>query len=133
MKCLNQTNNIQAFSFPPPVNSQVWFQNARAKWRRSLATSDSPSVPVRGITVATSQSQLFPSSTIDQLQLSLLTSPLADPPTRPGSFLDHTSQGAPGPQPFQREDVSGNTVQLNRHAHSRALTPTKSNVSRYEH
>uniref|UniRef100_A0A671TN75 LIM/homeobox protein Lhx9 n=1 Tax=Sparus aurata TaxID=8175 RepID=A0A671TN75_SPAAU len=64
---------------------QVWFQNARAKLRRSLTTDDSqassPSGPQRGVTVATGspspgcsppdQSQPFPTSTIDQLQLSL--------------------------------------------------------------
>uniref|UniRef100_A0A671TN35 LIM/homeobox protein Lhx9 n=1 Tax=Sparus aurata TaxID=8175 RepID=A0A671TN35_SPAAU len=58
---------------------QVWFQNARAKLRRSLTTDDSqassPSGPQRGVTVATGspspgcsppdQSQPFPTSTID--------------------------------------------------------------------
>lgn len=81
-------------------HTQVWFQNARAKLRRSLTTSDSPSAPVRGVTVATGQPQLFPTSTIDQLQLSLLTSPLGDPPTNPVSFLDDTSQGAAGREDF---------------------------------
>ncbi|XP_044027883.1 LIM/homeobox protein Lhx9-like isoform X2 [Siniperca chuatsi] len=75
---------------------QVWFQNARAKLRRSLTTDDSqvnsPSAPPRGATVATGsppaacsppdQSQPFSTSTIDQLQLSLLTAPLSDPPMR---------------------------------------------------
>uniref|UniRef100_A0A8D0A8I5 LIM/homeobox protein Lhx9 n=1 Tax=Sander lucioperca TaxID=283035 RepID=A0A8D0A8I5_SANLU len=62
---------------------QVWFQNARAKLRRSLTADDSqvnsPSAPQRGVTLATGspsysppdQSQPFSSntSTIDQLQL----------------------------------------------------------------
>uniref|UniRef100_UPI003AB05F80 LIM/homeobox protein Awh-like n=1 Tax=Centroberyx gerrardi TaxID=166262 RepID=UPI003AB05F80 len=99
---------------------QVWFQNARAKLRRSLSTDDSqinsPSAPSRGETMATSsppptcspgQSQPFHASTIDQLQLSLLTAPLGDPPRSPAAdqsqgprnysfFLDYDSQAAPG-------------------------------------
>ncbi|XP_036949261.1 LIM/homeobox protein Lhx9-like [Acanthopagrus latus] len=100
---------------------QVWFQNARAKLRRSLTTDDSqvssPSGPQRGVTVATGssspgcsppdQSQPFPTSTIDQLQLSLLTAPLGEPPAspainqshplqHPAFFLDYDSQSAPG-------------------------------------
>ncbi|XP_035536735.1 LIM/homeobox protein Lhx9-like [Morone saxatilis] len=100
---------------------QVWFQNARAKLRRSITTDESqansPSAPPRGITVATGspssacsppdQSQPFPTSTIDQLQLSLLTAPLSDPPVspalsqshqlqHPAFFLDYDSQSAPG-------------------------------------
>ncbi|KAM9339814.1 LIM/homeobox protein Lhx9-like [Symphorus nematophorus] len=95
---------------------QVWFQNARAKLRRSLTTDDSqassPSAPPRGATMATSspspacsppnQSQPFPTSTIDQLQLSLLTAPLSpavNPPDQlqhPAFFLDYDSQSAPG-------------------------------------
>ncbi|XP_026156619.1 LIM/homeobox protein Lhx9-like [Mastacembelus armatus] len=98
---------------------QVWFQNARAKLRRSLTADDSqvnsPSAPPRSVTVAASsppracspvdQSQPFPTSTIDQLQLSLLTSPLGDPPLSPAVnqphvlqnsafFLDYDSQNA---------------------------------------
>lgn len=96
--------------------SQVWFQNARAKLRRSLSTDDShvhsPSTPRRGITTATGsppparspadQSQPFPTSTIDQLQLSLLTAPLSPAvsqshhPQNPAFFLDYDSQSAPG-------------------------------------
>ncbi|XP_068188402.1 LIM/homeobox protein Lhx2-like isoform X2 [Antennarius striatus] len=90
---------------------QVWFQNARAKLRRSLTTEDSSFAPTRGVTVATSppsstcslqdQSQPFPTSTIDQLELSLLTAPPDDPQTPavsqlPSFFLDYDSQGAPG-------------------------------------
>ncbi|KAI9536805.1 hypothetical protein NQZ68_031113 [Dissostichus eleginoides] len=69
---------------------QVWFQNARAKLRRSLTADDS---------------QPFSStSTIDQLQLSLLTAPLNEPPLSPAAsqlqnpafFLDYDSQSAPG-------------------------------------
>lgn len=100
--------------------SQVWFQNARAKLRRSLTADDSqvnsPSAPSRCVTMATSppppacspldQSQPFPSSTIDHLQLSLLTTPLGDPPVSPAVnqpllqnpdfFLDYNSQSASG-------------------------------------
>ncbi|XP_070778303.1 LIM/homeobox protein Awh-like [Enoplosus armatus] len=97
---------------------QVWFQNARAKLRRSLTTDESqvnsPSAPTRTGTMATNssspartppdQSQPFSTSTIDQLQLSLLTAPLGDPPVspavnqlrNPAFFLDHDSQSAPG-------------------------------------
>uniref|UniRef100_A0A3Q1JZE9 LIM/homeobox protein Lhx9 n=1 Tax=Anabas testudineus TaxID=64144 RepID=A0A3Q1JZE9_ANATE len=100
---------------------QVWFQNARAKLRRSLTTDDSqvnsPCAPSRGVTMRTSppppacslldQSQPFPSSTIDHLQLSLLTTPLGDPPVSPAVnqphllqnpdfFLDYNSQSAAG-------------------------------------
>lgn len=98
-------------------NTQVWFQNARAKLRRSVSTNDSqvnsPSAPVGGpVTVVTSspsavcsppdQSQPFPTSTIDQLQLSLLTAPLSPPVNplaqlqHPTLLLDYDSHGAPG-------------------------------------
>ncbi|XP_029023670.1 LIM/homeobox protein Awh-like isoform X2 [Betta splendens] len=90
---------------------QVWFQNARAKLRRSLTADESqvnsPSAPSRGVTMATSppppacspldRSSPFPSSTIDHLQLSLLTNPLSDAPQllqRPDCFLDCSSQNA---------------------------------------
>lgn len=89
--------------------AQVWFQNARAKLRRSL-TADSPPQSLnlpsaggdRAATEAMSQSQPFPSSTIDQLQLSLLTAPLSPPPPQQQNprhtylLLDYTSHGAPG-------------------------------------
>ncbi|XP_075938481.1 LIM/homeobox protein Awh-like [Anarhichas minor] len=98
---------------------QVWFQNARAKLRRSVTTDDSqvnsPSAPSGGVTTATDspadQSQAFSSSssssTIDQLQLSLLTAPLCEPPgspavglelrpQNPAFFPDYDSQSAPG-------------------------------------
>ncbi|XP_059206093.1 LIM/homeobox protein Awh-like [Centropristis striata] len=93
---------------------QVWFQNARAKLRRSLTADDSqvssPSAPLRGVTMApgspTDHSQHYSStSTIDHLQLSLLTAPLSEPPLSPAPsqltrspafFLDYDSQSAPG-------------------------------------
>ncbi|XP_047200036.1 LIM/homeobox protein Awh [Hippoglossus stenolepis] len=102
---------------------QVWFQNARAKLRRSLTSDDSqvnsPSAPLRAaISMVTSspppqacspldQSRPFIPSTIDQLQLSLLTAPLCGlppsptaNPTRqlqnPAFFLDYDSQSALG-------------------------------------
>ncbi|XP_060948502.1 LIM/homeobox protein Lhx9-like [Limanda limanda] len=102
---------------------QVWFQNARAKLRRSLTSDDSqvnsPSAPLRAaISVVTSsppppacspldQSRPFLPSTIDQLQLSLLTAPLCGlPPSptanqtrplqNPAFFLDYDSQSALG-------------------------------------
>ncbi|XP_033980445.1 LIM/homeobox protein Lhx9-like [Trematomus bernacchii] len=98
---------------------QVWFQNARAKLRRTLTADDSqvssPSAPPRGLSMSSGsspgacsppdQSQPFSStSTIDQLQLSLLTAPLNEPPLSPAAsqlqnpafFLDYDSQSAPG-------------------------------------
>ncbi|CAJ1082865.1 LIM/homeobox protein Lhx9-like [Xyrichtys novacula] len=101
---------------------QVWFQNARAKLRRSLTTEDSqvisPGALSRGVSMATGtkllpcsppdQSQPFPTSTIDDLQLSQLTAPLSDPPLSPAVnqhhqllqnqdlFLDFNSQNALG-------------------------------------
>ncbi|XP_053302367.1 LIM/homeobox protein Lhx9-like [Pleuronectes platessa] len=102
---------------------QVWFQNARAKLRRSLTSDDSqvnsPSAPQRAaISLVTSspppqacspldQSRPFLPSTIDQLQLSLLTAPLCGlPPSptadqtrplqNPAFFLDYDSQSALG-------------------------------------
>ncbi|MEQ2208893.1 hypothetical protein XENOCAPTIV_018639, partial [Xenoophorus captivus] len=99
---------------------QVWFQNARAKLRRSLnsedSQSDSNSVPPGAVTLAASpsslacsqlgQSQPFPTSTIDQLQLSLLTGPVGEPSVSPilnqscqmlqspNFFLDYNPQSA---------------------------------------
>ncbi|KAK2830874.1 hypothetical protein Q5P01_018805 [Channa striata] len=101
---------------------QVWFQNARAKLRRSLTADDSqvnsPSAPLRGVTMATVSptpacsprdhlQQPFLGSTIDHLQLSLLTTPLSEPPISPVAsqphmpqshdyFLDYDSQSATG-------------------------------------
>lgn len=102
---------------------QVWFQNARAKLRRSLNSEDSqvssPSAPCRAAAMATAPStpacspsdppQPFPTSTIDQLQLSQLTGPISEPSLSPvlnppsyqllqspAFFLDYDSQSAPG-------------------------------------
>ncbi|XP_063755760.1 LIM/homeobox protein Lhx9-like [Eleginops maclovinus] len=98
---------------------QVWFQNARAKLRRSLTADDSqvssPSAPPRGLSMSSSsspgacsppdQSQPFSStSTIDQMQLSLLTAPLSELTLSPSAsqlrnpafFLDYDSHSAPG-------------------------------------
>ncbi|XP_029918951.1 LIM/homeobox protein Lhx9-like [Myripristis murdjan] len=106
---------------------QVWFQNARAKLRRSLTADDSqvgsPAAAAPGCKTAPSksppptcspnQSQAFLTSTIDQLQLSLLTSPLGDLPQDPAGdqpqglrsssfLLDYDSQPAPGcPSPLE--------------------------------
>nr|XP_043908916.1 LIM/homeobox protein Lhx9-like [Solea senegalensis]XP_043908917.1 LIM/homeobox protein Lhx9-like [Solea senegalensis] len=92
---------------------QVWFQNARAKLRRSLTSDDvqanSPSVaPRAGVAMTTSTpppppcSPPFSTSTIDQLQLSLLTAPLGDVDqprqlhSPPVFYLDYDSQNALG-------------------------------------
>ncbi|XP_056277570.1 LIM/homeobox protein Lhx9-like [Pseudoliparis swirei] len=90
---------------------QVWFQNARAKLRRSVTTDDSqvdsPSAyPGGGVALAPDpppDRSLAPpplsssASTIDQLQLSLLTAPLSEPAGSPASlYLDYDSQSAPG-------------------------------------
>ncbi|XP_015249504.1 PREDICTED: LIM/homeobox protein Lhx9-like [Cyprinodon variegatus] len=100
---------------------QVWFQNARAKLRRSLNSEDSqansPSAPPGAVTMAATPSSLscspldqspFPTSTIDQLQLSLLTGSVHEPSESPAVtqscqmlqspnfFLDYDPQGAFG-------------------------------------
>ncbi|XP_013879384.1 LIM/homeobox protein Lhx9 isoform X1 [Austrofundulus limnaeus] len=99
---------------------QVWFQNARAKLRRSLNSEDSQvSSPSRAAALAAASStpacspsdqpQPFPTSTIDQLQLSQLTAPISEPSLSPvlnppsyqllqspAFFLDYDSQSAPG-------------------------------------
>ncbi|KPP74770.1 hypothetical protein Z043_106041, partial [Scleropages formosus] len=73
---------------------QVWFQNARAKLRRTLSTDESQSasltVPPTDVTatspasIATSRlSKTFSTSTIDELELSLITAPLEDTPQSP--------------------------------------------------
>ncbi|XP_054911253.1 LIM/homeobox protein Awh-like isoform X2 [Poeciliopsis prolifica] len=101
---------------------QVWFQNARAKLRRSLNSEDSqansPSAPPGAVALATTpsslscssldQSQTFPASTIDQLQLSLLTGSAVESSVSsnlnqscqmlqsPNIFLDYDPQSAFG-------------------------------------
>ncbi|XP_024920721.1 LIM/homeobox protein Awh-like isoform X3 [Cynoglossus semilaevis] len=86
---------------------QVWFQNARAKLRRSLTstepqTTPGPAVPPSPGSLSppcssSGQSELFPASTIDPLQLSLITAPLYDPPiNHPALFLDYDSQNELG-------------------------------------
>lgn len=91
----------------------MWFQNARAKLRRSLSADDSqvnsPSALPGGLTLDTispppaDHSQPVLTSTIDQLQLSLLTgssSPAAGRSHQPHDaaafLLDYGSQNAPG-------------------------------------
>lgn len=107
---------------PSIIFPQVWFQNARAKLRRSLNSEDSqansPSAPPGAVALATTpsslscssldQSQPFPASTIDQLQLSLLTgsavessvSPILNQSCQmlqsPNIFLDYDPQSAFG-------------------------------------
>lgn len=87
--------------------TQVWFQNARAKLRRSLTstepqTTPGPAVPPSPGSLSppcssSGQSELFPASTIDPLQLSLITAPLYDPPiNHPALFLDYDSQNELG-------------------------------------
>ncbi|XP_037549260.1 LIM/homeobox protein Lhx9-like [Nematolebias whitei] len=100
---------------------QVWFQNARAKLRRTLNSEDSqvssPSDPSRAAAMATTSStpscspsdQSFPTSTIDQLQLSQITAPICEPLVSPvlnqpayqllqspTFFLNYDSQSATG-------------------------------------
>lgn len=107
-------------SFLPHIITQVWFQNARAKLRRSLNSDDpqisSPSAPFTMVTSSSppacsklDQSQPFLTSTIDQLQLSMLTAPIVEQPVSPAInqpshqhlqssafYLDFDSQGASG-------------------------------------
>ncbi|XP_061112040.1 LIM/homeobox protein Lhx9-like [Conger conger] len=98
---------------------QVWFQNARAKLRRSLPADDSQSnspaaMATMPASMATSQpSQALQTSTIDQLELSLLTAPLSDTPQSPigqprgykDSFLlDYNSQSPPRLSPLMTLD-----------------------------
>lgn len=104
---------------------QVWFQNARAKLRRSLPADESRNNPpvapkadamvTAPASMATSpqQSQALQTSTIDQLELSLLTAPLPDAPQSPigqpagyknSFFLDYNSQSPPGLSPLMTID-----------------------------
>ncbi|XP_023665407.1 LIM/homeobox protein Awh-like [Paramormyrops kingsleyae] len=73
---------------------QVWFQNARAKLRRSLSINESqsgsPAPPPASTTTSASmcltnsqQPLACETSTIDQLELSLLTAPLEEAPQSP--------------------------------------------------
>ncbi|XP_049328674.1 LIM/homeobox protein Lhx9-like [Astyanax mexicanus] len=93
---------------------QVWFQNARAKLRRSLSSDTAVSTFSSGdetmATVSMASSQDAPphqTSTIDQLELSLLTAPISEAsphhavnlssPTEPYkdlAFLDYTTQNS---------------------------------------
>ncbi|XP_066524836.1 LIM/homeobox protein Lhx9-like [Hoplias malabaricus] len=62
---------------------QVWFQNARAKLRRSLSTdSTTHPEPMATVAMASSEDAInYQTSTIDQLELSLLTAPISESPT----------------------------------------------------
>ncbi|XP_072530128.1 LIM/homeobox protein Awh-like [Salminus brasiliensis] len=82
---------------------QVWFQNARAKLRRSLS-SDTPHAAISAFssgdetmaTVSMTPSQdVLPqqTSTIDQLELSLLTAPISE--TSLNHTVNHTSSMEP--------------------------------------
>ncbi|KAL4629607.1 LIM/homeobox protein Lhx9-like [Arapaima gigas] len=98
---------------------QVWFQNARAKLRRSLSVDESqsasPVVPPADITATSSASivtsqapEMFPTSTINQLELSLITAPLDDTLPSPSQqpqrckdpfYMDHNTQNSHDPCP----------------------------------
>ncbi|XP_076862391.1 LIM/homeobox protein Awh-like isoform X2 [Brachyhypopomus gauderio] len=71
---------------------QVWFQNARAKFRRTLS-SDTPQTAL-----STAETMTTPphhqTSTIDELELALLTAPVCDSPFNPVElFKDSTLLG----------------------------------------
>ncbi|KAM6899617.1 LIM/homeobox protein Awh-like [Xenentodon cancila] len=107
---------------------QVWFQNARAKLRRSLNSDDtqvnSPSVTFTMVSSSSppacstsDQSQPFLTSTIDHLQLSLLTAPISQ---RSGSPVINQSSHQHLQSPaffldFDSQDASGSMSSLETH------------------
>ncbi|XP_036371970.1 LIM/homeobox protein Lhx2-like [Megalops cyprinoides] len=104
---------------------QVWFQNARAKLRRSLPAEESQcnspvalkaeAMATTAASIATSQqSQALQTSTINHLELSLLTAPLSDTPQSPTSHSagykdayvqDYNNQHTPRLSPLMTLDL----------------------------